>query len=421
MALELNIVRDEKIRSLKAWLLMAILVASSLSPLTMFVGSASAAQITSRSVAITTSKAGATATYTYTYTLATAGNVGSISFQACTTPLGTCTSPGGTISLNAGSTTIVSGWAAGVFTRSAAAATTNCTAAVNMLCTARSSAVSETAASKVMTASSQVNPAVGSYFIRITTYSDIAWVTPVDAGTVGYAVANQLTVNARVQEVLNFCVGTTTVNDATTTPGTDCTAISGSTVDIGVLDSGSVALSPVSTNGGNSFNGVAMLRTNAQSGATVSYYAEQDTSSGALKVVGAACGSTLGGGSTTDQCINTPSSTNGNQATLTAGTEAFGMTIAGVNCGSTASGYCTFTSGTNNLKQTAGYIGGTTTSYGTGTGFAWRADGTAVQIASSTTVVDDEALILRFSATPAITTPTGAYTTTSTYIATATY
>lgn len=410
------ITKREKLRSVKAWALAIILLASSLSPLTVFVGSASAAQITARSVGISTSKASATATYTYTYTLATAGNVGSISFQACTTPLGSCVSPGGTINMNAGATSIVSGWAAGVFTRNAAAAATLCTSAVNMLCTARASAVSDTATAKVMTASSQVNPtAVGSYFVRITTYSDTAWVTAVDSGTVAYSVASQLTVNARVQEVLNFCVGTTAVNDATTTPGADCSAISGNTVDIGVLDTTVVNISPVATNGGNSTNGVAMLRTNAQSGATVQYYAEQDTSSGQLKVAGATCAGTL-----TDQCINSAGAT---ITAFVAGTEKFGMTIAGVNCGSTASAYCVYASGTNNLKQSTNYIGGSSNVlYGTTpVGYAWVDTGTATTMASSTTVVDDEALILRFAATPGITTPTGAYTVTSTYIATATY
>lgn len=406
------------------WVQLSVLLAGVLAPL-LITGSASAAQITSRSLTIGTSKATTASTWSYTFTLATAGNVGSLKFEVCTTPLSTCTSPGAGLNVNAGATTIGAGWAAGAFTRDAVGAG-GCTAAANVLCTARTSPVSETATAHTLTQTLQVNPtAVGTFFVRITTYSDIAWASAVDSGVVAGAVVNQLTVNARIQEILSFCVGTTTVNDATTTPGADCSAVTGTTVDIGVLDSGSVNTSPINTNGGSNTNGIAMIRTNAQNGAVVSYFAEQDTSSGQLKVVGAACSGT----STTDQCLNNAAAA-GAQAVISAGTEAFGMTIGGVNCGSTTSYTCTFASGLTNLAPLSGYIGGTYTqgsagTYGTGTGFAWLSTGTAVTIASSASspvkVIDDESLILRFAATPSITTPTGAYTVTSTFVATATY
>jgi hypothetical protein len=398
-------------------LLALLLILSSFSPLTLFVGNASAAQLAARSLAITTSKTGQTGvSYTYTFSIATGANVQSIGLQACTTPIGACIPPTGQ-NINLGTIVIGAGWSsASAFTRTGAS-TTNCTAANNMSCYFRSVGLPEATGSKIMTANTQTNSSVlGSYYIRLVTYSDAGWVTAVDSGNFAYSIASQLTVNARVQEVLNFCVGTTAIDNATSTPGVDCTAISGTTVDIGVLDAGTVSISPISTNGGSSTNGIAMLRTNAQSGATVQYYAEQDTASGQLKVAGATCSGVV----TTDQCINN-AATAGAQAAIVAGTEAFGMTIAGVNCGSTASGYCTFTSGTNNLKQQSGYIGATTTTYGTSTGFAWLSTGSTALIASSTTVVDDEALILRLAATPGITTPTGSYTVTSTYIATATF
>lgn len=378
--------------------------------------SASAAQLTSRSVTITTSKISQSGvTYTYGFTIPTAGAVQSISFHACTTPLGACTTPGGTVNMNAGTEASRSGWSsATTFTRDGTGAG-SCTAAANVLCLTRTSATSESGA-KTLGWNTQTNPtAVASYFIRVVTYSDTAWATPVDSGVVAYAIVNQLTVNARIQEVLNFCVGTTAIDNATSTPGADCSAISGTTVDIGVLDSTLINVSPVNTNGGSNTNGIAMVRTNAQSGVTVSYFAEQETSSGALKVVGQTCS----GSSTTDQCINSSAT----QATFTAGTEAFGMTVAGTNCGSTdpASYSCAYASGTNKLDPTGQYIGAAANAYGTTNGFAWQTSGATTQIASSSTVVDDEALILKFAATPQITTPTGAYTVVSTYIATATY
>ena len=408
------------------WFMIAVLFAAIVLPLFVFMQTASAAQLTTRSVSIGTSKPSATTTYTYTFTLPTTGNVGSISFQACTTPLGTCVSPGGTINMNAGVST-QSSWSSNNFTRDTAGTgssgncQSNSSSNVNYLCLKRTSAASETAGARTVVAPSQVNPtAVGSYFIRITTYSDTAWVTPVDNGVVAYAIANQLTINARIQEVLNFCVGATSVDDATTSPGSDCSAISGTTVDIGVLDPALVNTTPVSTNGGSSTNGVAMVRTNAQSGVVISYLSEQNNSSGLLKVAGATCSGTV----TTDQCINAPA-TAGAQAVINAGTEAFGFTIPGVNCGSVTSYTCTFSSGTYNLTRASGYIGAAGNSYAVTNGYAWDSTGSAVTIASSSgssvKAVDDEALILKYAATQSITTPQGSYTVTQTFIATSTY
>ncbi len=408
-----------KLKRSPTWLYLLFGILLTLSISLLFNNKAFAAgQLTARSVTIGTSKASTASTYTYGFTTPTTTNIGSLKFEACTTPLGTCTTPGGSINMNAGSTTLGSGWtSANAFTRDAVGAN-DCASAANVLCTARASTASETAGARTFTASSQTNPtAIGAYFIRVYTYSDNTWTTNVDTGVVAYAVTSQLTVNGRIQEILNFCVGTTAVNDSTTSPAGDCTSISGTTVDIGVLDTSSINISPISTNGGSNTNGIAMVRTNAQSGVIVTYFSEQDTSSGFFKVAGAACSGT----STTDQCINSTTT----QAAFSAGTENFGMTIAAVNCASTTSYTCLFTSGSYNLARNANYDGTGGNTYGTSGGFAWNDTITPTTIASSASssvkVVDDEALILRFASTPSITTPTGAYTVTSTYIATATY
>src|SRR5205823_3000865 len=128
---------------------------------------------------------------------------------------------------------------------------------------------------------------------------------------------------------------------------------------LGTLDSSTVNISPWSTDGGDSNNGVAMLRTNAGNGATVAYDAIQASSGtnhlGTLRLSGASCNA---GTVQTDGCINAAGTS---QTAFTAGAEDFGMTIAGVNCGSTsaASYSCVYGSGTNNLQQTAQYVGGT--------------------------------------------------------------
>jgi hypothetical protein len=230
-----------------------------------------------------------------------------------------------------------------------------------------------------------------------------------------------LTIAARIQEILNFCVGNTSVNDDTTSPGADCSAISGTTVDLGILDSSTVNTSPVvSGSGGNNTNGIAMLRTNASSGATVSYKSVQGSGSnhlGALRVSGATCNA---GNVNTDQCITSAGTT---QSAFSAGTEDFGMSVAGVNCGSTTAYTCTFSSGTYNLQRDTQYDGLGSNTYGTSNaqGYAWDETGTLDQVASSSGAVDDESLILVFAATPNAVTPTGSYTTQGDFIAVATY
>ncbi|HEY5549649.1 MAG TPA: hypothetical protein VIK37_00355, partial [Candidatus Saccharimonadales bacterium] len=116
------------------------------------------------------------------------------------------------------------------------------------------------------------------------------------------------------------------------------------------------------------------------------------------------------------------------QSTFVAGTEEFGMTVAGINCGSTTSYSCVFATGTYNLVRNADYDGRGDNTYGsdiTDEGFAWDETGTFDQIASSTgsatKVVDDEVLMMHFASTPSITTPFGAYTAQADFVAVATY
>jgi hypothetical protein len=277
----------------------------------------------------------------------------------------------------------------------------------------------------------------GTFYARILTYvdetvaDDYTSATPgthLDDGGLALSTANQLTVNARVQEQLSFCVGTTTVDDRTTSPASSCavafTGSAGNTVDMGVLDSAAIYVAGPSNaaTGDNGVNGVAMVRTNAVNGVVVSFYPEAAGSGTnklrSLRISGATCSA---GADNTDQCFDMAGAT---QGTFTAGVENFGMTIAGTNCGSTTA-YSTCTTNLNaNLQRASNYDadGGATYNDGSSSGgYAWPDTGTATTIASATTVVDDEALMLKFAGTASITTPTGSYGVTSTYIATATF
>jgi hypothetical protein len=373
-----------------------------------------------------------------------ATNVDHIEIEFCNTPIGTCTEDGSVQGTNnipilpASPTATLSGpWTTTANAASRVAGDSGGTG--NQILIDKTTADNTNNADELQieiagfTNDDTVNT---SYYTRMRLYSD-AGTTLVWEGVFAQSTANQLTVNARVQERLDFCTGVSTVDDATTSLGADCAAVTanglGTTIDIGVVDSSTVCVSgpsnPCETD--NSYNGVAMIRTNAFNGAVIDYFAEQNAGSGQLKVAGAACTDTFT--TTTDQCFNSADSNsdyvNGaNQQTFTAGTERFGMTVAGVNCGSTGGYTCDFSTGAYNLVRDVEYDGDGANTFGTGQGYAWDSRGgttgvdrIASSAGSAVKVIDDEALILKFAATAGVTTPTGQYTVTSTYIATATF
>jgi hypothetical protein len=444
---KINVIRSRPLAGLLAVAAILALAVSWLAP--AFTPMASALQITTRSLTLSSAQPSATGvTYSYAFSLPSNANVQAMRFQACTTAVGGtggCLAPAG-LNINQGSQQGANTFSSTTtFTRDATGNTGFCDPANNVLCIKRTQATPETGA-KTIAWNTQTNPSTANtaFFIRMTTYSDVAWVSSVDTGTVASAVVQTLQVSANVAEVLNFCVGSTAIDNATADPTNsgnhDCPEISGTAVNIGTLDPGSVSISPVGTNGGNGTNGIAMLRTNAANGATVAYRAVQaGTGSvhlGTLRLSGATCvasGTGTGSGGTppaasgpyTDGCIDAAGAT---QNPFAAGTEQFGMTIAGVNCGSTTSYTCNFSAGNTDLAPTSNYIGnaytqGTSGTYGSSIakGYAWDESGSAVTIASSTASpikqVDDEALIMHFAATPTITTPFGSYSVQADFIA----
>jgi hypothetical protein len=298
------------------------------------------------------------------------------------------------------------------------------------LCINRTQPANESAGAKTISWSSQTNPTTNNsaFYIGVYTYSDASFTgtDSLDSGTVASAVVQTLTVSANVAESLQFCVGSTTVDDDVATVATDCSGVSGTSLNLGTLDSSQINISPWSTDGGDGNNGVAMIRTNAANGATVSYDAVQAGTGtnhlGTLRLSGASCNA---GTVSTDGCIDAAPT----QTVFTAGQENFGMTVAGVNCsGNGGFSYsCDFSTGATDLAPQSGYIGkaytqGVTGQFGTDNGFAWVEGGTSTVIASSASSpikqIDDEALILSFAATPAITTPFGAYSVQADFVAT---
>jgi hypothetical protein len=389
-------------------------------------------QLGSRSLTVSSGVPSKTnVSYSFTFTPEATSTLQSMKFMACTTAVNACNPPAG-LSFTGATYTSDTGFQ-GATSFAIDTGVNDCIASASVICVNRTDATNQTQTPRTIsfgaiTNQSAVNTA---FFVRIATYSDNAYTLAnvQDRGTTASATVQTFTANAAVAEVLNFCVGSTGGNTATAVMPADCGAVSGTSLNLGVLATSSVNVSPVTVaNGGDLNNGLVMLRTNASSGATVSYDAIQAPTGtnhlGTLRILGANCNIGI---VSTDACINGIGTT---QATIASGVENFGMTIAATNCDSTTSYACTFAGGTYNLIRTADYDGTGANTYPTdsdqvtGTtqaGYAWDETGTAQIIASSSTFVDDEALILKFAATSAITTPFGNYSVQTDFIAVPTY
>lgn len=410
---------------------------------------ASAAQLGTRSLTLESGKPSLTSVqYTFSFVLATlsgTSDVEGIRIQACNTAVGTCNGTAGTDVPNVSGVTFVSqngNWQGATNFSVDGTGANDCTAGTRVICLKRTDTTNQTTSTaRVITLDGINNPSTANttFFMRITTYDNNTWHSTsgdlqLDTGTVASAVVQTLTVNAAVAEILNFCVGATSVDNATSSIASDCTGVSGTSINIGTLDSSVTNVSPVSTNGGDSNNGVAMIRTNAVNGANVYYDAIQQSGTnhqGTLRISGASCNA---GSVNTDQCIDAQGASQSVFNATTDTSEKFGMTIAGINCGSTTSYSCVFATGTYNLVRDAAYDGngGNTfvsdtggVSGNTNGGYAWVEGGAATLMASSTgstsKVIDDEAMVLKFASHPMITTPFGAYTAQADFIAVASY
>jgi len=400
-------------------------------------------QLTSRSLTLSSGVPSATGvSYSFTFTLASTSQVQGLKFLACTSAVSTypsgssCTAPAGMSGAGNGflgaTFSSQSGWQGATNFAVDSTGANDCIPSANVLCAKRTDTTSQTATARTITFGGIKNPSAANtpFYVGVYTYTTVNYTagSRVDFGATASAVVQSLTTAASVAEVLNFCVGATTVDDTTTSVASDCTGVSGTSLNLGTLDSSQINISPWSTDGGDGNNGVAMVRSNAGNGVVVAYDAIQQSGSnhlGTLRISGATCNPTSN--TFTDPCINAAGPT---QTVFTPGTEMFGMTIAGINSGSTTSYSCTYggPGNTCDLEPLANYLGGGTTgleTYGTGNGFAWDESGSVVNIASSasSTVkqVDDEALILKFAATPSITTPFGQYQAKTDMIAVPTY
>lgn len=428
------------------WFKIVVLTFATLVP-ALVSQNVSAAQLTARSVTISTSVAEATnVSYDFEFSWTEATEVQGIIFEFCTTPLGSCTLPPdmvvahGTVSLGTGGEAPSGFPGTGTFSE-VTTNTNSCNAvATNMYCINRTEGALAAGSGATVNLNDIINPSLASnyltVYIRISLFDNSTFSGgAVHDGTVAAGITTQLTTAGRVQERLEFCVaaiGDEAVlpngcNDGVNFPST-------TNIDLGVIDNTSVVVSPVDntpTNGANDMFGIAVVNTNASGGVSLSYFPEEAvTVSGgdtdqlrAFRVLPADCSSD--DTSTTDQCFISadPAGTNFG----TGGSEGFGLYVACVNDtqGSTA-----------NFKQANGGI--LNAAYGGDDGgdmddtgadceneanatFAFQDNGSPATLITSNNVIDDEIVKIRFGATASPTTPTGTYVVVTTYIATPTF
>lgn len=148
----------------------------------------------------------------FNFTVPSGTNVGSVKFEYCTIASGTCTAPTG-LDVNAATLGANSGDISGL---------TMGTKTANSAIVTRTAAAVATHTGTTVRLDSIVNPSVlGTFFVRITTYSSTDATTgAVDGGTVTASTAQAIELSGTMPESLIFCTGATvTANCSTTTAG----------------------------------------------------------------------------------------------------------------------------------------------------------------------------------------------------------
>lgn len=385
---------------------------------------ANAALVTERSITLSSSAPGTATTgtageglngqkakHTVGFKVATTGNVGSILIQYCTSPVVAvaCTTPTGFNANNlpnASTSLATTGFSAQNF--SVDKTTTNPTGCNGASGTTRDNCV---LIKRVTTASEAANTAVTiayggtasdyitnpttvnySFYARITTYSDTAFTTAVDNGSVAASTAQQITITARVAERLELSVGVGSPVGTLPAAGTTCAPIN----DAGAINLGD-ANGVLSTN--TAYDAYSFFRVNSNTTYGTKIYYSGDTLRNGANVITAM--PTAAGAGT----ASTP------------GTRQFGLAFDNTN---------TNYSFTDLQRIIAG-------DYDAGNGTINPAGGTArfafettslttpVEIANSTAGINCDTGAIRYVANVSTNTPAGIYTTTITYIATGTY
>ncbi len=430
---------------------MAVLMVVAVSPIFQPGKASASAQLTSRSIQLSdsgqsgttiTSGVGSGTLVTYRVSFTTTQAANSLVIDFCSnSPIiaDTCTAPTGLVTTGAAVGTVASG---GNITSAGWTATTPSASQVKV---AKASGAATSVGAQVFDLSTITNPStLGSFYARIYTYTTTTFGTYtsaavpgnyLDYGGIALSTSNVITISARVQETLTFCVTAADPNTWVTGTAGDCAATEvGASPPALTLGHGGPPkiLDQTVVDFGNVWS---QLSTNATRGAVVNMRSNPGGSA-----TNATCGGLSANGGTTCGIppVNAGAAT---AAAIVAGTAAFGM-------------HCTTYAPTTNpgtvgsLTPTTPYNNGTNVSAGNSTGntpastVAYGMDNTTATAASGglfasyngsvsgvfgSTVASTTAPVYRadnrftYAATAALTTPAGIYTANISMIATGTF
>ena len=202
---------------------VAVILASSL--WVLLPQTASAGQITSRKLALSTSAGNTAATWTFTFTPNATTALNGITFQVCTTASSTCTIPTSWTNSGSAFSTLTyngsnqTGWALDN--------------AAGYLRIKNNTSAATATGPIVVTFTTVTNPNTTNetFFARVLTYTGDDYTGQLDSGVVAASTAQQITVTASVDETLTFCSGTSGVTSSS------CAGATGSTSALGTLTS----------------------------------------------------------------------------------------------------------------------------------------------------------------------------------------
>lgn len=190
---------------------------------------ANAAQITARTLTLQAgaggdggSKAGGVVNHFYGFTLPNvgSGNVGSIRFQYCTAAAGSCTMPTGLVTT-----------AATMGTQSGATgfSLVNTTNGTPYLTRTAASVTAGTVVTYQLLSVTNPTTVNSSFYVRISTYASTDTTgSAIDTGTVAASTAEQIVLTGIMPESLIFCTGATV--------GLNCSSSTAGTIDLGVFN-----------------------------------------------------------------------------------------------------------------------------------------------------------------------------------------
>ncbi len=374
------------------------------------VGKAGAAQLTARSLSLSSPLAGTVddgtaagsetngdeVTYTFTFTVPTTGTVQAFLIDFCTTAIGACTAPTNmdTHPADSGETTIS-------LQTDDAVAFTNAYA-VDAIPTDGNRIGITNVTGNTITAGSVVvlrfigihNPeTVGTFFARIKTFDATTTYTTndndlVDDGTVASSITTGISITSRVVETLGF---STTATFPLAAEGASCDPVTGSgAINLGLAPEYTLSIA-------TTYDAYSAFRlyTNAANGAVVQYE-----------------GASLTKGTDVIDAVG------GTAVAPATGTEQFGLAIDLTADGATITNVDTTEAGVGQLNIGNDYDGGNG-AIGSGT-FAFVAD-TKTEMAASSSYVTCDSYAVQYIANISPLTPAGTYTTTIVYFAVPTY